>query len=77
MTTPPPPKHTQSQLKLCPLPQRSQRAILWTTPGAVWNTTLLFDYIHGISKVSLALPPTLVEGWLANNGSANFGLLMR
>lgn len=64
--------------------RRIRSPVEWTAPSAwsdcgptVYNVTLPYDPSTGITRVSLPLPPALVEGWLANNGSANYGLIMR
>lgn len=44
-------------------------------PAATWSFTV--PCCNGMAKVSVPVPASAVAGWLANNGSANYGLLMR
>jgi hypothetical protein len=61
------------------------RPITWAEPGAwkgcssdpaaTWSFSV--PCCKGLAKVSVPVPVAVVAGWLANNGSANYGLLFK
>lgn len=63
------------------------RSLPWSQPGAAadcaaaYSAYTLFNVtpngVYGTVSRTVALPPLLVQGWLANGGAANYGLLLR